>query len=196
MKKAILLSLAAVIMASGAGATRARADVHPHSRESYVIGVGVGGGVANVDIVDVTGEDNDENGGVGYFRFGRAVGDNLILGLEASGWGAEKTVNGEETDWALGHFSATLTWFPGNGGTYLRGGAGFAGTEVKTVQGGRTVSKEEDGFAMLGALGYEWRVSKHLALGPQIEYVYFHIDGDLVDNAGYASGSIQLNYYW
>jgi hypothetical protein len=196
MKRAILFSLAAVILACGVGATRAKAGVHPHSRESFVIGIGVGGGVANIDFVDVSGQDNDENGGVGYFRFGRAVGDNLILGLEASGWGTEKTIDGDDTDWAMGYLAATLTWFPGNGGTYLRGGAGFAGTEFKAVQGARTVSEEEDGFVLLGALGYEWRVTKHIALGPQIEYAYLHIDGDLVDNAGYASGSIQLNYYW
>ena len=196
MKKAILFSLAAVILVSGAWATRAKASVHPHSRGSYVIGIGLGGGIANIDIVGVTDEDNDENGGVGYFRFGRAVSDNLILGLEASGWGAEKNIDGDDTDLALGHFSATLTWFPGNGGTYLRGGAGFAGSEVKAVQGTRTVSKEEGGFALLGALGYEWRITQHLALGPEIEYVYLHIDGDLVVNAGYVSGSMQFSYYW
>lgn len=195
MRNHVWSGFGAVLLVFTLFAADAAAGTHPHSRKGFFMGLGLGGGIASVDLVDVSDEDT-EGGGVVFLRLGGAIRDDLILGLETSGWVKEETVNGVSSDWTLGHVSAALTWFPGNMGVYLRGGVGLAFSSIESRGAGIRVTNEEQGFAVIGALGYEWRVTPSFALGPQIEYDYLHIDGDYVNRGGYTSLSLQLNWYW
>lgn len=57
-----------------------------------------------------------------------------------------------------------------------------------------TYELDDDGFAMLGAIGYEWRWRKHWAFAPQAEYLYITAGQGL--SAYVASLSLQVNLYW
>jgi len=155
MRNFIRSGFGVVLLVCTLFAADAAAGTHPHSRKGFFMGFGLGGGIANVDLVGVSGEDT-ENGGVVFLRLGGAIRDDLILGLETSGWVKEETVNGVSSDSTLGHVSAALTWFPGNMGVYLRGGVGLAYSSFEMRRNGVRVLNEEDGFALIGALGYEW----------------------------------------
>ena len=96
--------------------------------------------------------------------------------------------------------TAALTYFPGNLGAYLRGGVGFGNSnfEVDTQVLGFPVNvgNTDSGWALLAAGGYEWRLSNKFALGPELEFVYFGLGGELIDAAGIINGTLQFNWYW
>jgi hypothetical protein len=45
-------------------------------------------------------------------------------------------------------------------------------------------------------MGYEWRLTQKFALGPQVEFVYLNIGGDLVDTANFFDATLGFNWYW
>lgn len=64
------------------------------------------------------------------------------------------------------------------------------------LSNGFTQSKDETGFALAAAAGYEWRLTKKFALGPQVEFNYLNIGGDLVDTANFFDATLGFNWYW
>ena len=51
-------------------------------------------------------------------------------------------------------------------------------------------------LGLLGATGYEWRVTDKFAVGPQVGIVYLPIDSDLIKRAAIGDVSVQFNWYW
>ncbi|HEU4366303.1 MAG TPA: outer membrane beta-barrel protein, partial [Candidatus Krumholzibacteria bacterium] len=116
-----------------------------------------------------------------------------LLGLESSGWAKEE---GGAT-LSLSTLAFGVTYYPGETGFLLRGGIGFASSSYELeLSNGFTQSKTETGFGLQGAMGYEWRLTQKFAMGPQVEYVYLNIGGDLVDTANFFDATLGFNWYW
>ena len=201
--KRYIAACASVLLLSLFAAGSARAESHEHTRSGFFIGFGFGMGNAAWDWVDPTiGDNASEGSGVGNFRLGGALRDNLILGLEFNAW--SKTWDVVNTSGAkLGEFNITLsmvtlgaTWFPGNMGWFLRGGLGFASAVPEIKSDGFTVDTNDGGFGLLLATGYEWRLTDKFALGPQVELAYLGMEGDVFKNPTIIDGSLQFNWYW
>jgi hypothetical protein len=197
-RTAAALAFSLMAIASTASATR------PHVRNGFYIGFGLGAGHATWDWAVPDTDSPSEGSGVGNFRIGGAVRDDVTIGLESSAWvkDYDLEVGGATVGNARASFSAVTfaaTWFPGNRGAYLRGGVGFATArgevhfdELAFVG----LEATDKGAAILAAGGYEWRLSDKFAVGPQVEFVYLGIDGDVVHNVSIIDGSAQFTWYW
>ncbi|MCZ6767496.1 MAG: autotransporter domain-containing protein [bacterium] len=167
----------------------------PHKREGFFVGAGLGFGSAGADVT-VVQELTRQNGGTGNVRMGWAIRDNLVAGVEFTGFAAFFSQQAtDDLRWVLTLSSLAVTWWPGNMGLYVRGGAGIATSRVEVVTTGAQ-RQDNAGAGVLLATGYEWRLMENMAIGPQAEYVYMKIDGDLTKNANYVSFSLQLTGYW
>lgn len=167
----------------------------PHKREGFFVGAGLGFGNAGADVT-VVEKLIRQSGGTGNVRMGWAIIDNLVAGFEFTGFAAFFSQQAtDDLRWVLTLSSLAVTWWPGNRGLYVRGGAGIATSRVEVVTTGAQ-RQDKAGVGVLLAMGYEWRVTENMAIGPQAEYVYMNIDGDLTKNANYVSFSLQLTGYW
>jgi hypothetical protein len=175
----------------------ARAERYPHERTGFYLGLGVGFGNAGADVTIV--EDLDrESGGTGNFRIGWMVRDDLALGLESTLW--KRPGEGDvatELNWTFSVTSVAVTYFPGGKGAYLRGGIGIGTTSVELdVEGDKVASDMETGAGFDAAVGYEWRITKNLALAPQIEFAYLEINGDITNNVDFIAMAVRGTWYW
>lgn len=178
----------------------------PPNRTGFFIGFGLGAGNASWDWAAISG-DESEGSGVGNFRLGGAVREDLVLGLETWAWAKNWDIllDGTEIAELQITFAATTfaaTYFPGNKGAFIRGGIGFASakTELKSDLGsGASVTFDpgtDTGVALLAATGYEWRLTRKFALAPQVQLVYLGISGDVIDGVLGIDGTLQFNWYW
>ena len=62
-------------------------------------------------------------------------------------------------------------------------------------RGGPTVQDDQAGWGVLAATGYEWRVAEEVALGPQVEFAYIDVAGNITNNVNYFSITAQLTWY-
>lgn len=171
-------------------ATSASAGSHPHDRNGFMIGFGVGGGNAGIE----DGDDREWSA-VGNFRIGYALRSDLVLHYEGSAWARQfDTVFGDVT-WTFSTHTAALTYFPGNTGLLLRGGVGLGAVNVELDSGNTNTESSETGFGFLLAAGYEWRLSRKFALGPHVEFDYQSY-GEDVGWSDQISGVLDFNWYW
>ena len=190
MRKTRLIVTLVAALSCTAGV--AWAGQHPHDHTGFFIGFNLGAGSADISIPNFVDTDR-EWGGAGNFRIGGAIKNNLLLGAESSAW--VKDENG--TTVSLSSLAFAVTYYPGELGFFLRGGAGFATSSVEVeIANGYTQSKSETGFGLQAAMGYEWRLTKKFAMGPQVEFVYLNIGGDLVDTANFFDATLGFNWYW
>lgn len=154
------------------GATTALAGQYPQNHNGWSIGLGIGGGSAGLS-VDGAGSSDREGGATGNFRVGYPLNEKLSLALESNAW--TKSENS-----ATVTFSATtigVAVFPSEG-LVLRGGVGFGNSRFSVDAGNNvTVSSTETGFGVNGGIGYEFRLARTFALGPQIDGGYASFDG-------------------
>ncbi len=168
------------------------AGSHPHERNGFFLGFNLGGGSADVSFKGFE-SDGREGGGNANFRLGGAIKNDLLLGAESLAWAKDQ--DGSTVSLSMLNFA--VTYYPGDMGFFLRGGIGFASSSFETdLGGGLTLSKDESGFGMAAAMGYEWRLSGKFALGPQVEFAYLNIGGDLVDTANFFDATLGFNWYW
>jgi len=181
----------AVALATWVCAGAAFAGSHAQDHHGFFLGFNLGAGTAEVSS---GGESSDrEWGGAGNFRLGGAVKNDLLIGGEFTGWTKDK----DGTTVSLSTALFAVTYYPGNQGFFLRGGMGFGSSHFEQdVAGGYKRSKDETGFALAGAAGYEWRLTRKFALGPQVEFNYLNIGGDLVDTANFFDATLGFNWYW
>jgi hypothetical protein len=177
----------------------------PAHRTGFFIGFGLGFGMATWDWADPEqfGSAPSEWAGTGNLHLGGALREDLVLGAEFQGWAkkwrVERSTGEQLADLTvqMGSLTFAATWWPGNVGYYLRGGIGIGRAQVELEDEDGTVKPGPDtGLALLGAMGYEWRIAEKFALGPQVEVVYLGVDGDIFGNATVFDGSIQFNWYW
>jgi len=183
-------------------ATSAMAGTHAHNRSGFYLGVGAGmasadtesGSGASPIVVDL----NREGGAAGNFRFGWAVMENMTLGLENSTWFRNYDISGTNIDanLKLNVTAFAMTFFPSNMGLYLRGGVGVGVTGIELKQGTTSVSGSEVGLGLIGAVGYEWRLTRLFAFGPQVEWAFMGTDGEETGSANFTSVTAQATWYW
>jgi len=202
MKRSLAIVAAAALATALAPAAMAGPPAH---RTGFFIGFGLGFGSASWHWADSSeyGSSPDERAGTANFRLGGAIREDLVLGAEFQGWAKKwriETSTGVQLGEAtvqIGSVSLAATWWPGNVGAYIRGGVGIGRAQVELDDGNITVKPSADtGLALLGAVGYEWRITDKFALGPQAEIVYLGVDGEIFGNAMIIDGSIQFNWYW
>lgn len=185
-------TLAAIAILSLLVSGVAWAGDNPHHHGGFFIGFNLGAGTADVTVPS-EGDADREWGAAADFRLGGAVTENLLLGLESSGWAKEE----DGSTLSLSTLAFGVTYYPGETGFFLRGGIGFASSSYEfELSNGFTQSKTETGFGLQGAMGYEWRLTQKFAMGPQVEYVYLNIGGDLVDTANFFDATLGFNWYW
>jgi hypothetical protein len=190
MKHIVLVTtaVAATMMSCGVS----WAGSHPNTHTGFFIGFNLGAGSADISVPSGSSTDR-EWGGAADFRLGGAVSEHLLLGAESSGWAKDE----DGASLSLGTISFAVTYYPGPSGFFVKGGIGFASTSYEADFGdGYSLSKTESGFALQGAMGYEWRLTQKFALGPQVEFVYLNIGGDLVDTANFFDATLGFNWYW
>ena len=193
-----LLVLAWAVVAIAPG----RACAEPPTRTGFFVGFGLGSSHASWDWFEGR---SSEWSGSGSLRLGMALADDFLLGLETWRWAHEYQV---ETSFApvpveagLTAFTLAATYFPGNAGFFLRGGLGVADGRVDVSPPSGVsfpVSGEtrDTGLAMLGALGYEMRLTSRFALGVEGDVVYLGVEGESIDTVFGYGLAVELNWYW
>jgi hypothetical protein len=166
----------------------ALAGTWPHERDGWTIGLNLGGGTAGID---VSGYSTDrETGAAGSLRVGHAFRSEFAVGLEGNAW--TKEVDNET--WTFSFGGPSFTFYPGSQGFYVRGGIGVGAVKYEAQSGGVTLSASDKGFGVLGGMGYEFRVARRFALGPQVDYSYAKIDDSLSIN--YWNFTLGGNWYF
>ncbi len=193
-----LLALTLAVFAVSPG----RASAEPHTRTGFFVGFGLGSGNASWDWFDGR---SSEWSGSGSLRLGMALANDFLLGLEAWRWSHDYQV---ETSAApvpveAGLTAVTLaaTYFPGNAGFFLRGGVGVADGRVDVsppsgVSFPVSGQTRDTGVAVLGALGYEMRLTSRFALGAEGDVVYLGVAGEAIDTVFGYGIAVELNWYW
>lgn len=182
-----LIALIAVLTLLPAGPARA---AWPHERDGILLGFNLGGGTAGVDF---TGQDDREGSIGGSFRIGYAFTPQVAAGIEGTFWTKEVI---DDVTWTFNVTTAALTYYPGAGGFYVRGGVGVGSMELEIDQGGGVSSKfSDDGFGFLLGAGYEWRLSRKFALGPAVDYSYARVN-ELDISLNYVNFTAGLTWYF
>lgn len=159
-----------------------------HNRDGWMLGLGIGGGSAGLE-VDGLGSSDREGGGAGLFRVGYVIQPQFGIGLESSAW--SKEVDGDRLTFSV--TTAAASYYPGAGSFFLRGGVGVANGEFSTHSGSTTVKTSESGVGFLVGAGTEWRLARSFALGPEVTYSYGSFDGF---NTNYFTGALQATWYF
>ena len=147
-----------IVGALGAMLAPITAAAHPQTRGGFFLGLDLARGTA---AVSSGGSSSDRSGGWGGgFRLGYAPSPKYALGIESNRW-LEVSENDAVT---LGTVTAAVSVFPAEG-LALRGGFGIG--DIAGAGGG--LSGEVGTGWMLGA-GYEFRVARSFAIGPQVHY--------------------------
>lgn len=181
--------LSAAIALQFALAPALRAETHPHARNGFMIGFGIGGGSVGVE----DGDDREASF-TGNFRVGGALRQDLALHLEAGGWTKEFDGDLGDVTWTFSSANAAMSWFPGGGGTFLRPGVGLATVRAEIDAGNVTISEDETGLALLFAVGHEWRLTQKFALGPHGEITWMTFDD--FGEANLLALNLDFDWYW
>jgi hypothetical protein len=172
------LQVAVAIGALGIITTTLPARAHPQTRQGFFLGIGLAAGTA-----DVAGgsQGSSESGSGGNFRLGYAINPKFAIGFEGNSWVHTNAAGAGQ----LGTFTGAVSFFPVEG-LVLRGGIG-GGNSAGVGDG---VSGEVGTGWTLGA-GYEFRVMRTFAIGPQIDYNHVSLS-----NADFTFTNIGLAMTW
>jgi hypothetical protein len=178
--------LAAVLVAL-VPASRAAAADHPHTRQGWLVGLGVGAGGLKVGDSGVSS--NRETGVAASFRAGYAFNSKLSLELNGTGWTKEES----GTRFYFAVSGVGLNFYPGQSGLVLRAGVGSGNGKVEQQQGNVTISATEEGLGLMAGLGYEFRVTPRFAIGPQAHVGWADLDSF---NADWFTGELAATWYF
>jgi hypothetical protein len=167
-------AVAAVLLLAVAAspASAQREAVH----KGYWISFGFGAGTL---FGDDAYDGDSKFGGAGFLRMGGSPSQQLLLGGEMIGWGAED----DNVRIGRGALMFTTMYYPSpKGGFYLKGSAGFAGRTVETtvfIDNVELKATDETGGIGLGAgLGYDIQLGRNFFLTPALDFLYTGTEGD------------------
>jgi len=181
--------------------TTAAAGAHPHARTGFLVGFGTGLGTLQNDLIPGYWH------GTGLalaadFRLGWALRPDLTVGYESAAvWG--------DLGFCSVH-TAGITYYPRNFGFYVRAGAGFGVVTNDRVvllpkvappdgrrglEGRESVADNRRGVGFLGAVGYEFRLTRRFALAPQANWIFVGVGPDRIHTRAKCFAT-QLNWYW
>jgi len=179
--------LAVALAATCLAATTSFADLHPNVRHGWFLGFAAGGGSAGLT---GDGESSDREGGsAGSLRAGYAISPDWGIGGEGNMW--FKSQGG--VDFTLSTFTASVYYYPGQSGLVLRGGIGGGDAEAEVSQGNTTVTATESGLGISAGVGYDIRLARTFALGPQLDFGYVNVDSF---DANYFNLGVSFNWYF
>lgn len=187
MRNQGFLAAGLLVVALAGLAGVAQAGTHPQDHNGWSIGIGLGGGSAGLSI-DGAPSSGTESGSLGSFRLGYPLNEKVSLAMESNLWtkseaGATVTFNA---------VTAGVAFFPSEG-LALRGGIGLGGTTVTVTSPFGTFSSTESGLGLNGSVGYEFRLGRTFAIGPQLEAGYATFSGG---SSNWVGGSLALNWYF
>jgi hypothetical protein len=182
------LLLSALVLTAGV----AGAGQHPQDHDGWSIGFGVGGGSAGVSFDNSEGSSDRTGGGMGSFRVGYPLNPKVTIGLETNGWSKTETVEGVDATVTFTATTVGAAFFPSEG-LVLRAGVGLGQNKFQLAEGGLSLSKTESGLGILYGAGYEFRLARTFALGPQLTGGFSTFDGG---SANWIGGTLEFNWYF
>jgi hypothetical protein len=168
--------------------TSATAGAWEHERDGVTFGFNLGGGSAGLEIRNAIELDRQTGGGASI-RVGYAFHPEWAIGFESNAWAKEV----DDEWWRFSVAALGISYFPNSGGFFMRAGIGSGAITAKNREGDVTTQVDEDGVGFLGALGYEWRLTRTFALGPQVDFGYLDV-GEGV-SANYFNITAGFNWY-
>jgi hypothetical protein len=151
-----------------------------------LLGVNLGYGTAQLQLPD---DPSDRHGGLGWnFRFGFFPNDRIALAIEGTLWTSQL----EDDYWLLNFTGGSLTWFAWRG-FYVRGGLGIGIANADFAAGPNYRSATDGGLAATAALGYEFRLSRTVGLGPQVDFNWIGLGDDV--HANYLNITAAASFY-
>jgi hypothetical protein len=149
-----------------------RAAVH----DGFWISAGLGGGLA---FGDETFDTDSKSGVAIALRLGGTPSQQLLLGGELTGWGAEEG----STYVFRGALLFTALYYPSaRGGFYLKGSAGFAGRtidrEIPLGGDSGTLTQETGGLGIGAGIGYDIQLGRNFFLTPAADFLYSGTEDD------------------
>lgn len=166
----------------------AAAGQWPHERDGVLLGLNLGGGSAGVTVDSF--DSDRETGAAASGRIAYAFDPQWAVGLEGNVW--TKKVDNQTWTFSVGGVAATF--YPGGSGFFVRGGIGSGRVELEVDTGSVQVTASDNGFGFLVGAGYEWRLTRKFALGPEISYAYADIADGFTLN--YINTTVGLNWYF
>jgi hypothetical protein len=131
-------------------------------REGLWVGGGMGYGSLGLSC-EGCGDIDREGGVSGFAKIGGTLRQNILLGVEMNGWTKSEGV-GRVT---MGNMSGAAYWYPmPTQGLFIKAGAGYS---VLAVDDGIDTSSD-NGFGLLGGVGYDLRVGRNLSITPVANY--------------------------
>ncbi len=185
---AIVGALVALLALAGTalGAT------YPQDHDGWYLGLGVGGGSLGVSSGGSSSE--REGGPMGSIRGGYPINPQVALAFESNLW------TKEQDSVTLTYDATTVgaAFFPSEG-LVLRGGIGFSSVEISASSGNTTASVSKTGFGFTYGIGYEFRLTRSFALGPQLDGGFASIGEDATfksHTANWVGLGLEANWYF
>jgi hypothetical protein len=152
-------ALLAMVLATTATAQQAQ------TRQGLWVGGGMGYGSMGISCEGCP--DFDREGGIsGYLKVGGTLRQNILLGVETTGW--TKSEGGATL--TMGNVSGAAYWYPmATTGLFVKAGAGYSILDDGFAN--------ESGFGMLAGLGYDVRVGRNLSITPVANWFRGNFDG-------------------
>ena len=169
--------------------------------QTWVLSLHYGGGNLSMD-----GDSLSRDFGFAeQLRLGHVLESGVIAGIEVRTWSAQEpdsmrgaSSGAPELSRNVRLFTMTMTK-PLTGGFYARGGAGVSTVRqeflVHDAAGGPSeeVTKQDVGFAITAAGGWEYRFKPRLSGELELEYARFGADSIKGNHMTYSAG---LSFYW
>ena len=186
-----------------AAAPRASA-LEPVRHDNWTLGLGLGLGHG-----EITGADAStfyaKDGASHTITVLKALSPRTRAGIVWQTWLTERSDASLRVRRSMQTVTANFTLVPGSldnawSGFYLRGGAGIAQGRLYTAESdehGEDLNpqkKDQTGFALEGGLGYEFRVTQHIATGMNVMANYASYNDELYDHGWYLPVSFTLNW--
>jgi hypothetical protein len=130
-----------------------------------------------------------EAGGAGSFRVGYGFRPDCSLELNSSGW--SKDIDG--ATWTFSTATAAINYYPGGTGLVLRGGVGAGTADATFKVGNVSTSVSESGFGFSLGAGYEFRVTRTFAIGPQVDFGWTTLKNS---DFNYVNAALGFNWYF
>lgn len=152
----------------------AAAPASAQQRSGFWFGIGAGVGSMDVNCDDCGTDDERETSGVAYIQGGWAFSEHLLLGVELNAWAKkfEDDDIGAEAQINIYNALGTLTFYPTNGGFFVKGGAGVAIMDMDLdLEGINATIDMGKGLALVGGVGFDIPVGR-VAVTPAVTYWY------------------------